>query len=841
MIHHGVVCLALLALHCFQTRVHAGDPIFPPMYILGDTLGFPDGLQPSDQFGSEIAMSDAYIAIGAPSVDIDGALNAGRVFVYDAVTRDLIHTLESPSPGTNDEFGESIAISAGTLFVGCRNDDGVMDDAGAVFVYDMQSGLLVDELFSHTPEVAERYGSEVAVSGAYLFVGAINDSEMVSFGGSVSVYDLGTLAHVTTLFPEDPQPSVSFGFSLAAIESQLVVGAPRADRMGTDSGEVYLFDLSTMSQSRTLVGSDTQARDEFGDQVAINGSRIFVGAELNDVNGDRSGSVYAFSAGNYNEVFKLELPEHDSNDRLGSSVAADEEHVVVGARRHDIDGNQSGGVFLFRSRDGRLLAHLSNELLSANDQFGQSVAIRDGQVLGGAFRQSETGSLGGAIYMFNIEGRVYEDLMLEPCSYPPFDEYGRSIAIDGHTLVIGAYEDDSCGVYSNFASGTVYVYDLSTGEQQFQLSGLVDENYTRFGIDVEITDGYIVVASNRGRLNNRNGAVYVFDRFTGALLRTIQPELENDFDSFGSSIDIDQGLLAVGAPTYGGGVSEEGAVYVFDLETGQELSICVADDRDRGDKLGTDVSIRDGVVAAGAPGARDVVNRQGAVYLFDAISGEQFAKVTTGQNWSQLSGFGEEVVLTDDLIIVGAPDQDEGALDSGAVHVFDAKSHTQIAEIVSPWAAFTDRFGHAITRDGDFLLVGMERRAFSDNPRYPRALMYDLQTLEIVQEFVPSRGSELAGFGSGVALSNEYAIVGMSPERNVQSSGHTGAAFVYSRIGTGCPQDLNNDGALNFFDVSAFLVGYTNGDQEVADWNGDGALNFFDVSGFVLSYLDGCP
>lgn len=840
MIQRGVLCPALLALLCLTTGVHAGDPIFPPMFILGDTLDFPEGLQTGDQFGSAIATSDAYIAIGAPSVDIDGAINAGRVFVYDADSRALMHVLESSTPASNDLFGESIAISAGKLFVGCGNDDELMSDAGAVFVYDLQSGLLENKLVSSTPEEAERYGAEVALNEEYLFVGAINDSELANFGGSVSVYDATTLAYVTTLFPDDPQPSVSFGFALAASDTQLAVGAPRADRMGIDSGEVHLFDLSTMSQIATLIGSDSQTRDEFGDQVSINASRVFVGAELNDANGDRSGSVYAFSTDNYSELFKLELPEHDGNDRLGSSIDSDDEYVVVGSRRHDIDGNQSGGVFLFRSQDGRLLAHLSSGQLSASDQFGQAVAIRDERIFGGAFRQSETGSLGGAVYTFDLEGRVYENRMFEPCSYPPFDEYGRTIAIDGHTLVIGAYEDDSCGDFTSFASGTVYVYDLSTGEQQFQLSGLVNDTYTRFGIDLELTEEYIVVASNRGRLNSRNGAVYIFDRFSGALLRTIQPEHENDFDSFGTSIDIDQGLLVVGAPTYGGGVSEEGAAYVFDLETGQELAICIAEDHGRGDKLGTDVSIQSGVVAAGAPGADDVVVRQGAVYLFDAVSGVQLAKVTTGQNWSQLSGFGEEVVQKDDLIIVGAPDQDASAFDVGAVHVFDALSHSQIAEIASPWGASTDRFGHAITCQGDFMLVGMERRAFSENPRYPRALMYDLQTLEIVMEFVPSRGSELAGYGSGVALSSEYAIVGMSPERNVQSAGHTGAAFVYELGTQACPVDLNTDGELNFFDVSEFLVGYSSGDLAM-DFSGDGDLNFFDVSAFIVAYTNGCP
>ncbi len=49
-----------------------------------------------------------------------------------------------------------------------------------------------------------------------------------------------------------------------------------------------------------------------------------------------------------------------------------------------------------------------------------------------------------------------------------------------------------------------------------------------------------------------------------------------------------------------------------------------------------------------------------------------------------------------------------------------------------------------------------------------------------------------------------------------------------------CPADLNNDGELNFFDISAFLT-----DQP--DYNGDGEFNFFDVPAFIQDFNAGCP
>ncbi len=55
-----------------------------------------------------------------------------------------------------------------------------------------------------------------------------------------------------------------------------------------------------------------------------------------------------------------------------------------------------------------------------------------------------------------------------------------------------------------------------------------------------------------------------------------------------------------------------------------------------------------------------------------------------------------------------------------------------------------------------------------------------------------------------------------------------------------CPADLNDDGVLNFFDVSMFLGAFSTGDP-IADFTGDGVYNFFDVSAFLGAFAAGCP
>lgn len=55
-----------------------------------------------------------------------------------------------------------------------------------------------------------------------------------------------------------------------------------------------------------------------------------------------------------------------------------------------------------------------------------------------------------------------------------------------------------------------------------------------------------------------------------------------------------------------------------------------------------------------------------------------------------------------------------------------------------------------------------------------------------------------------------------------------------------CPADLNDDGMLDFFDVSAFLAAY-NAQDPAADFTGDGMFDFFDVSAFLSAFNAGCP
>ena len=80
-----------------------------------------------------------------------------------------------------------------------------------------------------------------------------------------------------------------------------------------------------------------------------------------------------------------------------------------------------------------------------------------------------------------------------------------------------------------------------------------------------------------------------------------------------------------------------------------------------------------------------------------------------------------------------------------------------------------------------------------------------------------------------IAVNGSYVLVAGGGLRVIDISASCGD----------CVADFNGDGMLDFFDVSAFIVAYTQGDL-AADLNGDGVLDFFDVALLTGGFAGGC-
>ena len=97
-----------------------------------------------------------------------------------------------------------------------------------------------------------------------------------------------------------------------------------------------------------------------------------------------------------------------------------------------------------------------------------------------------------------------------------------------------------------------------------------------------------------------------------------------------------------------------------------------------------------------------------------------------------------------------------------------------------------------------------------------------------------------SGYGTSGTIESEPVGSGPHAQSVAVQLPAMGVLVLRNSADIGCPADLNDDGELNFFDVSAFLLAF-NEEDAIADLNGDGLFNFFDVSTFLTQFAAGCP
>jgi VCBS repeat-containing protein len=223
-----------------------------------------------------------------------------------------------------------------------------------------------------------------------------------------------------------------------------------------------------------------------------------VDGNQSDNSASLAGAAYVFTrdgTGAWSQQAYLKASNTESDDQFGGSVAVDGDTAVVGARLEDsnatgVDGNQAdnsavnaGAAYVF-TRDGTgawsQQAYLKASNTDGGDEFGRSVAVAGDTVVVGASGEDSnaTGVDGnqadnsavnaGAAYVFTRDGTGAwsQQTYLKASNTDGGDDFGFSVAVDGDTVVIGAFMEASIatGVDGNEAdnsasfAGAAYVF-----------------------------------------------------------------------------------------------------------------------------------------------------------------------------------------------------------------------------------------------------------------------------------------------------------------------------------------------------------------------------------------------
>ncbi|MYG21681.1 MAG: hypothetical protein F4037_03035 [Gemmatimonadales bacterium] len=162
----------------------------------------------------------------------------------------------------------------------------------------------------------------------------------------------------------------NLGYSVVVDGNTAVAGVPGDDKLGLNTGAVYVFsnDGGSWTKITELRASDGAEGDSFGYSVSVSGNIIVVGAPYQDEKGDDSGAAYVFSndGGTWTQTEKLSADDGSWGDHFGHSVSVSGNTIVVGVPYHDENDDDSGAAYVF-SNDGGKWNQTQVQLIADDD------------------------------------------------------------------------------------------------------------------------------------------------------------------------------------------------------------------------------------------------------------------------------------------------------------------------------------------------------------------------------------------------------------------------------------------------------------------------------------------
>jgi hypothetical protein len=751
-----------------------------------------------DRLGRSVAVSeDGNTAVaGALLATVDGDPFRGAAYVF---TRDGTggwsqrQKLVSSDGSDGDRFGGAAAIDGDTMVIGAW---GWTAQTGAAYVFVRDGDGWVEQTRLTAPDgrTGDAFGEYVAVDGDTVLVGAsLADGEGTNFEqGAAYVFTRSGTSWGAPVKLTDPdgERNDQFGHGVALAGDTALVGAPFG-KVGDNflQGAVHEFTRADdgWPQTGRLTVSDGVGLDRFGFSVSLagDGGTALVGAIGVEVAGNAgAGAAYVLTrgTGGWTEPARLTASDGAAFDNFGASVALAGDRALVGADFATVDGQSlQGAAYLYTGAgaDWQEQAKLVAADGAEFDSFGRPVALAGDLAMVGV-PLADVGGTGeqGAAYLFDLSGGggpIPAGTILAASDGAADDWFGRSVAVDGDTVVVGA---DAADVGGTFNQGAAYVFvrDGDSWVEQARLTASDGGSSDQFGFSVAI-------AGDTALIGSADDAAYVFTRDGGTWTEQAKlvPGDGTEFDRFGIAVALsgNGGTALVGArQSVVAGRNNQGAAYVFtrDGDTWTERAKLTASDGAAFDLLGDAVALSDGgdTAVVGAefhdPDGNDA---QGAAYVFtrDGEAWTQQGKLTAAAGVSG-DRFGDSVAVSGDTVLVGAgfPNAIRGAAyvftraapersrEAGDAAGITAEGWTEQATLTASDASANAWFGNSVALAGDTALVGAW---FADGQGAAYQFGRDGETWAEQLKLTAAERGPNDQYGSAVALAGDgTAVVG---------------------------------------------------------------------------------
>ncbi|MCW8925178.1 MAG: FG-GAP repeat protein, partial [Xanthomonadales bacterium] len=468
----------------------------------------------------------------------DATSNSGSAYVFtrSGTVWTQQQKLSTGDPGSNDEFGISVALSGDTIAAGAAGAD-ARSGSAYVFAYDGNTWTQQKKLIAVIDQEDRQFGFDVAVDGDTALIGAPKDDHSgETWNGSAYLFarDGNHWNFTAKLSASNTASTDLFGWSVAIEGGTALIGAPNGDTVSADTGAAYIFvkpitGWVSGTETAVLSASDGAVNSAFGSAVALSGDTALVGRP----NNGGIGSVLVFSKPptgwkDGTESTQFLASDGNTDDYFGAAVDISGDTAIVGAYGWDPqatpNSNNPGAAYIYVNDGGwpsTENAILSNVGTSA--MAGMSVAISDDTALVGI----PYASFAGAAKIFVKPPGGWVDEGDATAELVPSGEVGGSgydVTLAGDVAVVGS-------IYSYFAgtssgSSHIFVKPASGWADMTDTSKLIGSDTVTddmFGYSIAISGDTILTGVPDADSGDTDSGAAYFYRFECGFSGSVAP------------------------------------------------------------------------------------------------------------------------------------------------------------------------------------------------------------------------------------------------------------------------------------------------------------------------------
>ncbi|NJL10709.1 MAG: hypothetical protein HC908_12485 [Calothrix sp. SM1_7_51] len=193
------------------------------------------------------------------------------------------------------------------------------------------------------------------------------------------------------------------------------------------------------------------------------------------------------------------------------------------------------------------------------------------------------------------------------------------------------------------------------------------------------------------------------------------------------------------------------------------------------DLFGGAIALSSNLILISAPNNDTGAIDSGAAYLFDATTGRKL-QTFSNPTPSNDDNFGWSVALSETRALISTGSDNTNAANSGAAYLFDTTTGNLLQTFLNPTPAENDRFGSPVVLLANKALISApldDIKAQDSGAVY----LFDISTSKLLQTFLNPSPEAGDAFGASTALFGNFALIS-APSDNT-SAKDSGAAYLF--------------------------------------------------------------